>query len=172
MDRGRLPGKFGNPLPAPHPTLAYQLWRLGADMIQAKERSHLATTFGMQLIMNGMGRDRFFRIRSNLTCTTEIEVHDAVKKEDRLWKAKPFVNMIRNGCLSLLRPNCFSIDEQMDDVVLQPTSPYLKMDTQDDDSPRSAQESQAAAKLASPGVAGTSHAKERQYQERCTVQEL
>lgn len=68
---------------------------------------------GVQLIINAMARDRFFRIRSNLTCTTEIEVPDAVKKEDRLWKVKPFVTMIRDGCLSLLRLNCFSIDEQM-----------------------------------------------------------
>ncbi|KAK8781011.1 hypothetical protein V5799_017648 [Amblyomma americanum] len=64
-------------------------------------------------IADTMPRDRFFQIRSNLCCQTEDDVTDKDKKLQRLWKVAPFVEMVRQGCLSLERPNCFCVDEQI-----------------------------------------------------------
>ncbi|KAH8020992.1 hypothetical protein HPB51_011359 [Rhipicephalus microplus] len=62
------------------------------------------------LISETMTKKRFFKLRNNLHIVPEDSGFDS---EDRLWKVRPFLELIRKRCLELaLEPEC-SVDEQM-----------------------------------------------------------
>lgn len=60
-----------------------------------------------------MTRDRYFLIRKYLKIVDDLAVSNETKQTDRLWKVRPFVDSVRDGCLMLVRENRLSIDEQM-----------------------------------------------------------
>lgn len=64
-------------------------------------------------IADVLTRDRFFLLRSNIKVVNDLDVTDDEKKTDRLWKLRPFIEMIRSACLKLPRSPSASIDEQI-----------------------------------------------------------
>lgn len=64
-------------------------------------------------IADVLTRDRFFLLRSNIEVVNDLDVTDDEKKTDRLWKLRPFIEMIRSACLKLPRSPSASIDEQI-----------------------------------------------------------
>lgn len=58
-------------------------------------------------------RDRFFLLRKNIKVVNDLDISDEEKKADRLWRLRPFIEMIRTACLQLPRSPSASIDEQI-----------------------------------------------------------
>ena len=67
----------------------------------------------VEAIGDAISRDRFFKIRSCLKVVSDADVPDDVRVGDRLWKVRPLLDCIREGCVRLPRPKEVSIDEQM-----------------------------------------------------------
>lgn len=65
------------------------------------------------IIADAMNRDRYFKIRNNLKVVVDLDVPDDQKKTDRLWKVRPLLEQVRQGCLRMPRTSKVSIDEQM-----------------------------------------------------------
>jgi len=65
------------------------------------------------IIAKTISRDRFFRIRNSLKVVVDVDISDSMKKADRLWKVRPLLEIIRQGCLLQRRPQDVCIDEQM-----------------------------------------------------------
>lgn len=64
-------------------------------------------------VADNMSRDRFFQIRRFLKIVDDLGADSTTKKSDALWKVRPFLEKVRNGCLMLPRENRLSVDEQM-----------------------------------------------------------
>ena len=62
-------------------------------------------------IANAMTVNRFFKIRKNIHSVAAREPDE--NNKDKFWKIKPVVESVRNTCLSLLRKEYSSVDEQM-----------------------------------------------------------
>lgn len=72
-----------------------------------------ATTTRVERIVKSMSRRRFFSLRTHLKVVVDNDVPEEIKRKDKLWKIRPLINKIRNGCLSLERRQIVAIDEQM-----------------------------------------------------------
>jgi Transposase IS4 len=71
--------------------------------------------FKFSLIDGAMPRQRFYTIRVNLHVVDNLSVSEDEKKENKLWKIQPVIDLVRNRCKALERKEktAFSIDEQM-----------------------------------------------------------
>lgn len=76
-------------------------------------RMYWAKRTKVPLVANHMTRERFFTLRSRLKVVNALDVDDATKAQDRLWRIRPLVVEVQNGCLRLPREELLSIDEQM-----------------------------------------------------------
>jgi len=61
------------------------------------------------VIADSMTRDRF----SSLKVVDELDVPEDEKKKDSLWKVRPVLKRVLQGCLNLQRPTKVCIDEQI-----------------------------------------------------------
>ena len=64
-------------------------------------------------IADTMSRNRYFKLRSNIKVVNDVDVSEEDRKADRLWKVRPLLNAVREGCLQQKRETKVSIDEQM-----------------------------------------------------------
>lgn len=65
------------------------------------------------LVANNMARDRFFLIRNWIKLVFDNEITADERKADRLWKVRPLLNRILEGCLKQNKAQELSIDEMI-----------------------------------------------------------
>ncbi|XP_039301414.1 piggyBac transposable element-derived protein 3-like, partial [Nilaparvata lugens] len=65
------------------------------------------------LVANAMPREKYFLIRRSLKLVYDDDVPEEKRKADRLWKVRPLINAIQNGCLKQNRMDHICIDEMM-----------------------------------------------------------
>uniref|UniRef100_A0A3B3BDF5 Si:ch211-255f4.7 n=1 Tax=Oryzias melastigma TaxID=30732 RepID=A0A3B3BDF5_ORYME len=65
------------------------------------------------VISRKMTRDRFYKLRSSLKIVNDLDVAEEAKESDILWKVRPLLDRVRQGCLSLPRRDKVCIDEQI-----------------------------------------------------------
>ncbi|TWW61042.1 hypothetical protein D4764_05G0011320 [Takifugu flavidus] len=78
-----------------------------------KIRMYWSRSISVSPITERFTRDRFFRLRQSLKVLIDDDVPEDLRKRDKFWKVRPFVNRILQGCRSQARPESVSIDEQM-----------------------------------------------------------
>ncbi|KAM8743645.1 piggyBac transposable element-derived protein 3-like isoform 2-T2 [Acanthopagrus schlegelii] len=76
-------------------------------------RMYWSKALKITAITDKFTRARFFKLRGAIKVVIDDDVPEDLKKSDKFWKVRPFLDRILRGCRSLNRPDCASIDEQM-----------------------------------------------------------
>ncbi|KAG5860622.1 PiggyBac transposable element-derived protein 3, partial [Gonioctena quinquepunctata] len=71
--------------------------------------------FKFPSVANVLPRSRFFLLRNNFHVVHNLSIDEEIKKNNKLWRVQPMVDLIRNRCKAIARKvkSSFSIDEQM-----------------------------------------------------------
>lgn len=78
-----------------------------------KIRMYWSNRWRIPIIVRSMKRDRFFKIRRSLKVVYDDDLKSEEKKEDKMWKVRPLVDRILEGCHKQERTVDMSIDEMM-----------------------------------------------------------
>lgn len=70
-------------------------------------------SFRVPLIADAMRRDRLFLIRSNIKVVFDNEISPDQRKADRIWKLRPFLEQVLQGCLKQYRMQSLSLDKMI-----------------------------------------------------------
>ncbi|KAH8036196.1 hypothetical protein HPB51_019601 [Rhipicephalus microplus] len=65
------------------------------------------------LVVDNMTKNRYFQLRRRLKLVNELDVSEQEKEKDRLWRIRPLVSFLLEGCHKLFRKENVNIDEQM-----------------------------------------------------------
>lgn len=93
----------------------YLFWCLYSDVLCTipKNEDVLSKSLRFTYITDRFTRDRFFKLRQSLKVLIDDDVPEDLRKSDKFWKVRPFLDRILQGCRSQTRHECVSIDEQM-----------------------------------------------------------
>uniref|UniRef100_A0A6P7G3H5 PiggyBac transposable element-derived protein 3-like n=1 Tax=Diabrotica virgifera virgifera TaxID=50390 RepID=A0A6P7G3H5_DIAVI len=74
-----------------------------------------SSRFKLPVIADAIPRDRLYLLRVNLHIVNVCTVTEEIKKNNRLWRVQPMIDLVRSRCRELKRESeaAFSIDEQM-----------------------------------------------------------
>uniref|UniRef100_A0A3B4ZK71 Si:ch211-255f4.7 n=1 Tax=Stegastes partitus TaxID=144197 RepID=A0A3B4ZK71_9TELE len=67
----------------------------------------------VSVISRKMTRDRFYKVRSSLKIVNDLDLTEEAKQSDILWRVRPLLDRVGQGCLSLPRCDKVCIDEQI-----------------------------------------------------------
>lgn len=95
----------------------FKVW-LGINYVMAalqlpKIRMYWEKKWRVPLVADAMSRDRFFLIRANVKVVFDNEVDPDQRKADRLWKIRPLIDRVLQGCLKQYKQQELSLDEMM-----------------------------------------------------------
>lgn len=76
-------------------------------------RMYWSKALKITAITDRFTRARFFKLRGAIKVVIDDDVPEDLRMLDTFWKVRPFLDRILQGCKSLNRPDCASIDEQM-----------------------------------------------------------
>ncbi|KAH8024921.1 hypothetical protein HPB51_002335 [Rhipicephalus microplus] len=65
------------------------------------------------LVADNMTKNRYFQLQRRLKLVNELYVSEQEKEKDRLWRIRPLVSFVLEGCHKLPREENVSIDKQM-----------------------------------------------------------
>lgn len=91
---------------------------LGASILMStigypRLRMYCQKSLRIPAVADVISRNRYFQIRNNLKVVVDLDVPDATKAADRLWKVRQMMERVRAGCLQQERCRDVSVDEQM-----------------------------------------------------------
>ena len=72
-----------------------------------------ASNTRVQIASESMTRNRFYKLRNSIKIVNDLDVSDDEKTNDLLWRIRPLLTKVRQGCLSLPRTGKLCISEQM-----------------------------------------------------------
>ncbi|XP_063827581.1 piggyBac transposable element-derived protein 3-like [Ostrinia nubilalis] len=67
--------------------------------------------FKFPLICAAMTRDRFVLLRNRIKFVVDADVSVEERSADKLWKVRPLINAIKQGCRALPKQQCLCVDE-------------------------------------------------------------
>lgn len=76
-------------------------------------RMYWETRWRIALISDAMTRDRYFQLRTTLKVVFDPDITHEEKKRDRLWKVRPIITRILQGCHKQVKEQHISIDEMI-----------------------------------------------------------
>lgn len=69
--------------------------------------------YRVPIISEAMSRDRFFLIRKSIKVVFDNDITNEEKEKDKIWKIRPLVDRVLQGCMALPREQETCIDEMM-----------------------------------------------------------
>lgn len=76
-------------------------------------RMYWEKKFRVPIIADNMSRNRFFLLRNALEFVYDDDVDHVTRNADKLWKMRPLLDRILQGCRLLEKEKCLSIDEMI-----------------------------------------------------------
>ncbi|XP_028171696.1 piggyBac transposable element-derived protein 3-like, partial [Ostrinia furnacalis] len=91
---------------------------LGITMIMAslnypRIRMYWETKYRVPMIADSMPRNRFLQLRNSLKFVYDDDVSREDRAKDKLWKIRPLLDKVVNGCRKQVKQKCLSIDEMI-----------------------------------------------------------
>ncbi|VVC88839.1 unnamed protein product [Leptidea sinapis] len=78
-----------------------------------KIRMYWSNKWRIPIIVKAMKRDRFFKIRSSLKVVYDDDLSSEEEKDDKIWKLRPLLDRVLEGCHKQERTVDMSIDEMI-----------------------------------------------------------
>ncbi|XP_025764440.1 piggyBac transposable element-derived protein 3 [Oreochromis niloticus] len=72
-----------------------------------------ASNTRVQVVAESMTRIHFYKLRNSIKIINDLDFSDDEKRSDLLWRIRPLLAKMRQGCLSLPRTEKLCTDEQM-----------------------------------------------------------
>lgn len=69
--------------------------------------------YAMAIITEAMSRDRYIHLRNSIKIVFDLDITPEMRQNDKLWKVRPLINRVLQGCYAQEREQNISIDEMI-----------------------------------------------------------
>lgn len=76
-------------------------------------RMYWSEKYAVPIIVRSMVRDRYFLLRNSLKLVYDNDISTNMRKDDLLWKVRPLLDRVLQGCHGQIREQKISIDEMI-----------------------------------------------------------